>query len=225
MRLRAALALALLAGAASRGAADAAATFLTLDVAGPEQPGLVDEARPRRLVMLEDGTVYVGGTRDVAIGHVEKAELREIEKRLEKIRKQQPGLAGSLSFGPGSVEHRLAVAKGKPLELTTTGDPTGAPQSLRQLATLISDLASFQHPSLRPYRPSFYALRARPGTLAGGCRPWTFPVSIAQALAAPQPLSSQSAGDWPTGAVAASACAGDKTYVVTLRPLLPGEKP
>jgi hypothetical protein len=30
---------------------------------------------------------------------------------------------------------------------------------------------------------------------------------------------------WPTGAAPASVCAGDKKYVVTLRPLLPGEKP
>ena len=30
---------------------------------------------------------------------------------------------------------------------------------------------------------------------------------------------------WPTGALPASVCAGDKRFVVTLRPLLPGERP
>lgn len=225
MRARFALWLALVAGAPALHAAEAPAVLLTLDVSLPETPGLAAEAAPRRLILLEDGTVYVGGTRDIAVGRVERSEIRDIEKRLEKIRKQRPGLAGALSFGAAPVRHRLVVAKGKPLDVTATGDPAAAPQALRPIASLMGDLAAFQHPSLRPYKPAFFALSAREGSLAGGCRSWTFPVSISRAVAAPQPLSAGSAGDWPTGAVAASACAGDKTYIVTLRPLLPGEKP
>lgn len=211
--------------AASVAAADRPGTYLTLDVAGTETPGLVAEAAPRRLVLNEDGTAYVGGTRDVAVGRLEKSEIKAIEKRLEKIRKQQPGLGGQVAFGPGVLRHHLVVSKGKPLDVTATGDPAAAPHSLQGMASLIADLASFQHKSLRPYKPAFYALRAREGSLAGGCRGWTFPVSLGQAVAAPQPLPAASAADWPTGAPAASVCAGDKTYVVTLRPLLPSEKP
>jgi hypothetical protein len=225
MQARFALWLALVAGASGMHAADAPAVFLSLDVSFPETPGLAAEAAPRRLILLEDGTVYVGGTRDIAVGRLERSEVRDIEKRLEKIRKQQPGLGGALSFGSAAVRQRLVVAKGKPLDVTASGDPAVAPQALRPIASLIGDLAAFQHPSLRPYRPAFYALSAREGSLPGGCRSWTFPVSISQAVAAPQPLSAGSAGDWPTGGVAASACAGDKKYIVTLRPLLPGEKP
>ena len=33
------------------------------------------------------------------------------------------------------------------------------------------------------------------------------------------------AAAWPTGAMPASVCSGDRRYVVTLRPLLPGEQP
>jgi hypothetical protein len=50
-------------------------------------------------------------------------------------------------------------------------------------------------------------------------------VSLDESLAAPQPLSAAAAGDWPTGAVASSVCRDDKNYVVTLRPLLPAERP
>jgi hypothetical protein len=42
---------------------------------------------------------------------------------------------------------------------------------------------------------------------------------------APRILTAADFATWPTGAAPASVCAGDKSYVVTLRPLLPGEKP
>ena len=221
-------ALALLVVLAAAGGASAAETdsvFLTLDALMEGAPGVAPAAAPRRLLILDDGTFYVGGTQHLATGRLEKDELKAIEKRLDKIRKQQPGLSGSLVFGAGAAQYRLAVAKGKPFEVTTTGDPDLAPFNLRLLASLVADLAAFSHPSLRPYHPAFYALRAQVGSLAGGCRYWSFPVSLEQSLAAPQALSASATGDWPTGAIASSVCANDKTYVVTLRPLLPGERP
>ncbi len=224
--MRCALALLLaLAGAPDAFAAETADTFLTLDAIVEPTPGFVPAAAPRRLLILEDGTLYVGGTRHLATGRLEKSEMKAIEKRLDKLRKQQAALPASVSFGAGAAKYRLLVAKGKPIEVTTTGNPELAPFSLRLLASLVADLASLSHPSLRPYRPGFYALRAQQGSLSGGCRYWSFPVSLEQSLAAPQPLSAAAAGDWPTGAVAASVCANDKSYVVTLRPLLPGERP
>ena len=214
-----------LAAAGSAFAAETAETFLTLDATLEPGPGFAPAAAPRRLLILADGSVYVGGTRHVAVGRLETNELKVIEKRLDKIRKQQPGLSGDVSFGAGATKYRLVVARGRPLDVTTMGDPDLAPFSLRLLASLVADLASFSHPSLRPYRPAFYAVRAQEGSLPGGCRYWSFPVSLEQALAAPQALSAAAAADWPTGAIAASVCANDKSYVVTLRPLLPGERP
>jgi hypothetical protein len=93
------------------------------------------------------------------------------------------------------------------------------------LANLVRDLLRFNHASLRPYEPSAFALGAKEGKLVGGCRPWTLPPSLADAQSAPQLLPAASATGWPTGATPAYVCAGDKTYVVTLRPLVAGERP
>ncbi len=221
MRLAGALLLALAVSVTARAET---APFLTLDAALAPAPGFVPEAAPRRLVILDDGIVYVGGSRHVATGRLEKSELKAIEKRLEKIRKQG-GASGAVTFGDGSARYHLVVAKGPGLDVTTSGDPEAAPFNLRLLAALVADLAAFGHPSLHPYAPAFYAVKASEGTLAGGCRFWSLPVSLEQSLASPQPLSGEAASDWPTGAVASSVCMNDKTYVVTLRPLLPGERP
>jgi hypothetical protein len=218
------LAAALLVLLAARGVAAAEAeTYLTLDARLEPAPGFVPEAAPRRLVLLEDGTVYVGGSRHVATGRLEKADLKDLDKRLDKLRKQ--GLTGNVSFGPGSAQYHLVVAKGKPFDVTTTGDPDAAAFNLRPLAALVKELAGLDHPSLHPSAPAFYAVSASQGTLAGGCREWNLPISVEAALGAPQPVSGAAAADWPTGAVASSVCVNDKAYVVTLRPLLPGERP
>jgi len=74
----------------------------------------------------------------------------------------------------------------------------------------------------------------REGRLAGGLPPLgASPFPIAQALSGPRTVSPAEASSWPTGAVPASVCAADadpsdpasKRYVLTLRPLLPGEQP
>ncbi len=199
--------------------------YLSLEASLPERPELIADGAPRRLVLLEDGTLYVGGTQRIAAGRLEKGELKEIDKRLEKVRKATPGLGGNLSLGTGAQRFRLVVSKGKPIDVVVTGDPAAAPFNLRPIASLVADLAAYQHPTLRPYRPAFYALRAREASLPGGCREWTFPITPDKALQAPQPLAAAETQGWPTGAQAASACASDKRYAVTLRPLLPFEKP
>jgi hypothetical protein len=65
----------------------------------------------------------------------------------------------------------------------------------------------------------------REARLVGGCRAWGFAFPIAQAQAGLQTVTAADAAGWPTGAVAASVCADDRRYAVTLRPLLPGERP
>jgi len=206
------------------GAVSAEDVYLSLEVALPESPGLVSDAAPKRFVLLEDGSVYVGGTQDVAAGRLEKGELKELGKRLDRVRKT-PGLGSSVSFGEGGQRYRLLVTKGKPLDVVAAGEPASAPAALKPLASLLVDLASFQHPSLRPYRPASFALHAREAKLDGGCRSWSFPVPVERAVASPQPIPASEASGWPTGAQAASVCVNDRTYAVTLRPLLPWEHP
>jgi hypothetical protein len=217
--VRGALGAALLALASVAGAED---VYLSLEAAPPESPDLIAEAAPKRLVLLEDGSVYVGGTQAMAVGRLEKPELKEIGKRLDRVRKT-PGLGANVSFGEGRQRYRLVVSKGKPLDVVASGDPASAPAALKPLASLVADLASFQHASLRPYRPASFALRAREAKLAGGCRSWSFPVPVERALAAAQPIPASEAAGWPTGAQAASVCVNDRSYAVTLKPLLPWE--
>ena len=205
-------------------AAAAEDVYISLEAALAETPDLVADGAPKRFVLLEDGTVYVGGTQSVAAGRLEKAELKDLGKRLDRVRKV-PGLGASVAFGEGPQRYRLVVTKGRSLDVVVSGDPAAAPAPLKALAGLIADLASFQHASLRPYRPATFALRAREASLAGGCRSWSFPVPVERALAAPQPLPAREAAGWPTGAQAASVCVNDRRYAVTLKPLLPWERP
>ena len=206
------------------GAAEAPESLLLLDASFTALPGQVEEAAPRRFSLFEDGTVYVGGASDLFVGRLAGSEVRDLEREVDRVRKLE-GLGPSVSFGPGEARYRLRAPKARGFDIAATGDPAAAPPALKPLAALIGRLAAFGHPSLRPYRPAFFALEAREGKLPGGCRPWGFEVLLEQALSGPQLVPGTAASSWPTGADAASVCSGDKTYVVTLRPLLPGEKP
>ena len=187
-------------------------------------PGYVAEAAPPRFVLLEDGQVFVGGTSEIVTGRLDGGALKALDKRLSDVRKLS-GLSGNVSLGSGTARHRLVLRKGRPIEMLISGEPSQAAAALRPLASLISDLTRFEHPSLRPYKASQYALTAREGKLAGGCRSWPFAEPLSSATFVPRVVAAAEVGSWPAGAASASVCAGDKTYVVTLRPLLPGEKP
>jgi hypothetical protein len=204
--------------------ADASEAVVTLQISAPAVPGQVPEAMPPRFVLTEDGTVYVGGTSAVATARIEGPEIKGIEKEIERIRKI-PGLATRIDLGAGVERtYRIIVRKGKLLDLTAVGDLAGASAAFRPVVSLITRLADYSTPDLHPYRPTSYALSAREENLPGGCRAWTFPVALPQALTAPQVVSATVAEAWPTGGIAASVCAGEKRYVVALRPMLPGER-
>ena len=188
-------------------------------------PHHVPEAAPPRFALLEDGQVFVGGTRSLQAGKLSSREIRDLEKRLSDVRKL-PGMAGQIELGPGERRHRLRLFKGgRPLDLTVTGDPAKARAEMRPLAALLADLERFTHPSLRAYEPEAYAFSAREGTLRGGCRQWRGSPSVAESVFAPVAVPAAAVAGWPTGATPASVCAGDRSYVVTFRPLLPGEQP
>ncbi|HXB57059.1 MAG TPA: hypothetical protein VN461_20010 [Vicinamibacteria bacterium] len=206
-------------------AGDVPGAVIVLDAVGPSPGGPGTAANSPRFVLLEDGQVFVGGTQRLATGRLERDEVKELEKRIARVRKI-PGLGSQVSFGAAaSPRYHLRLGKGQPLDILATGDPASAPAGLRPLASLVQDLAAFAHESLRSYEPAAYALSAREGALIGGCRSWGFAVPLAEALAGPRSVSAAAVADWPTGGAPASVCAGDKRYVVTLRPLLPGEKP
>jgi hypothetical protein len=196
---------------------------LTVEAVSALSGDNVAAALPLRFVLLENGQVFVGGTSQLLVGKLSKEETSALERRMSEVRKL-PGLSSTVTFGPGPGV-RLAFRTSKPLEVLVQGDPAAAPPGLLPLASLVKDLVRFGHASLRPYEPSGYALGVHEGKIAGGCRSWTLPVALAEAAAAPRFLAAASATGWPTGATPAQVCSGDKTYVVTLRPLVPGEKP
>lgn len=215
-----ALALAL-AGAPCPAAAQAEAEAV-LEAPLPARPGLVPEAAPPRFLLLEDGTVYVGGVKAVFAGRLAPRELKQLRKRLDFVRGQR-GLPSAVSFGAGEGTWRLRLKRG--FSVVATGDPENAPVPVRALAELVRDLAAFGHPSLQPWTPASFLLQAREGRLEGGCRAWRRPGSLAGLVTAPAVVGAAEASGWPTGAEAAFVCADGRTWLVTHRPLLPGERP
>jgi hypothetical protein len=205
-------------------AGDVPKAIALLEVAAPMLPGHVAEAAPLRFVLLEDGQIFVGGTSAIATGQLSSSEQKSLVKRLTDVRKL-PGISGTVALGGGARRHHLIVRKGRPLDITVTGEPGDAPQPLQPLARLLEDLSSFDHPSLRPWKPENYALRAREGRLPGGCRPWPYEDALAGTEFTPRIVPAVQALYWPTGAAPASVCQGDRSWIVTLRPLVPGETP
>lgn len=196
---------------------------LVLEVQEPAAPGRYPEAAPPRFVLLEKGQFFVGGSRQLAAGKLETPELKAIEARVARIRKLQ-GLGSRVVFGSGASRYRLQLFGKHPLEIHATGEPKRAAQALQPLASLLQDLEDFDHPSLRFIRPESFLLVAREGSLPGGCRRWSFGFAPLEAGAG-RVVPAAAAADWPQGVYAASACAGQQRFVVTLRPLLPGERP
>lgn len=213
-----ALAPVLAAGAARHPDAEVA-----LEVLEPARPGFVPEAAPSRFVLQGDGRVLVGGTSHIASGQLDKLETREIEKLVSVVRKL-PGLGSSVTLGPGETQYRLWLKSGRGLEIVAKGDPAGAPQALRPLAQLLERLSGFNHATLVPLVATQFVVSAREERLDGGCRQWTLPPPLADVLAGPRLVTAQAASGWPSGAIAASVCAGEKRYSVTLRPLMPDER-
>lgn len=218
------------------GAGEIPGAVLVLETA-PGTPGSDPAGAPPRFVLLRDAQVFVGGSSLVEAGRLEKGEAQALQKRASALRKIQ-GLGSPISFGGGGDRTlRLRLLEDEPLEIVATGlppeasphigggDPAAVPPPLAELARLLQDLARFHHPSLRPYAPSSYSLTVREARLAGGCRAWSLPFPIAEALAGPRAVTAADAASWPTGAMPASVCVDDRRYSVTLRPLLPNEHP
>jgi hypothetical protein len=191
--------------------------------AAPGTPGSEPRGAPPRFALLDDGQVFVGGTAALETTRLEKGELSALRKRIEAARKdlERAGRPAPAAAGVSAV--RVRFPEGKPIEAVL--DVAAAPQAPSPLVALVGDLLRYDHPSLVRYAPASYALSAQQRSLSGGCRPWTFRFAIEDALAVPVAVAAADASSWPTGAFPASVCVGDKRFVVTLRPLLPGERP
>jgi hypothetical protein len=216
--------LALAALAAVPAAADVPKALAVLEIDSATMPGHVGASAPVRFVLLETGQIYVGGTSEIAVGQLTSSEQKALEKRLGDLRKL-PGIGGAVAFGSGKQRAHLIVRKGRPLDMVVTGAFTDSPAALKPLAALLSDLATFDHPSLKRWQPATYALRAREGKLPGGCRPWPFEEPLTGLEFTPRVMPADKVQYWPAGAAPASVCAGDKSWIVTLRPLVPDETP
>jgi hypothetical protein len=172
--------------------------------------------------MLRNGEVFVGGTSEILTSRLERKVRRDLQKQANRVRKLK-GLVGEAILGPGETRYRLYIRKGG--TFSARGDLTAVPSRLKPLGRLLERVLCFDHPTLRPYRPSRYRLAVRAGVLRGGCRNWSFALPLLDALPAPRVVPAEMVVGWPTGAVPASVCHRGRKYVVTLRPLLPGENP
>jgi hypothetical protein len=215
----------LLLAAGRRAEADIPQAVVMLEEPVPGRAGQVPEAAPARFVLLEDGQLFVGGSSEILTTRLSARELKDFDKRLAELRKH-PALAGNVALGPGGTKRRLVLRKGsRPLDMVLTGDLESATPAMRGLADFVAQLGRYHHPALTPYAPTSFALSAREGALPGGCRRWTHAEALKDAVFAPKVVPSAGLESWPRGANPAYVCAGDKGYVVTLRPLLPGERP
>ena len=204
-------------------AAEVAGASIVLE-AGAGSPGSDPAGAPPRFVLMKDGQVFVGGTERLESGRLDRMESAALLKRADAVRRLR--LSSPVSLGDDtSRTARLRLLDGKPLEIVVNGDPAHASPSLAPLGSLLADLLSYDHPSLRPYAPASFALSVREGRLPGGCRTWGFSFPIAEAVSVPRAVTAEDAKGWPTGARPASVCVDSHRYVVTLRPLLPGERP
>ena len=221
--LRIALALGLTVAVASPlAAAGPAEALIVLRVTPPSTVDRLYASAPLRFVLLKSGQFYIGGTTTVAKGLLDNRERKDLEKRMKKVLKLK-GVTAEVRLGPGEVRYELGLGKKTPRTFVALGDPAAAPASLRELGSLIETLAAFDHLSIRPYAPQRFALSARVGELLGGCRAWTFSRSLEAVLRSASVVSARAARGWPWGASPASVCHEGRHYVVTLRPLVPGE--
>ena len=182
---------------------------------------------PSRFVLLTDGSVFVGGRREVLKGWLDKGEMQAISTRLDAAMKSlgKAGPPQTLVVGEGPAIFRFSVLLGAPIQLVVMGDldPLAGP-ALAPLPDFIRGLAAFRHPSLKPWDPDRFTLIVKERVLRGGCR-------LAPALG---PLASRVANDsavgealthgFPTGSEMSQVCDGLKRYTVVFRPLIPGER-
>jgi hypothetical protein len=225
---RAALLAAALALSAPVARAGAIPNALVVMEAAPGTPGSDASSAPPRFVLLKDGQAFAGGTSRLETVRLEKGELSALRKRVDAARKAI-GKSPAVKLGEGGPTVRLRFGEEETVEVSLGREPSppAVPGAEPEpVSALVLELLSFQHPGLAPYAPQSYAMTLREGALPGGCRRWNFTTPIAEARTATRVVPAEQARGWPTGALPGSVCGpDDRRYVLTLRPLLPGEQP
>jgi hypothetical protein len=197
-------------------------TVVALYAIGGTGGAEIADGSPPRFVLLEDGQVFVGGASRIASAKLPGKDMKTITSQIDRVRKLG-NLASPVMLGPGPQRFRLVQRKGP--EVIAQGDPSRAAGTVKPLGTLIESLLAFDHPALRVITPESFLVSLQPGVPVGGCREWSLPVKPSELRKAPAVVPAAAVVGWPTGGHAASVCQGENKYLVTLRPLLPGEAP
>lgn len=182
---------------------------------------------PPRFVLLSDGSVFVGGRRELLKGALSRGEMEILSRSLDTVLKslKQTGPPATLSVGEGPPTYRFSALAGTPFQTELSGVfPEQETPPLLPLPDFIRFLANFRHPSLKPFDPPFYAMVVREQTLAGGCRTAQGLPSLTAALAGEVVVPDSVTRGFPTGAEMSQICEGGKRYTVVFRPLIPGER-
>jgi hypothetical protein len=180
---------------------------------------------PPRFVLLTDGSVFVGGRREVLRGSLDKGEMQAISTQLDLAMKSLGKAAPppTLVVGEGPAIFRFSVLLGAPLQMVVMGSlPASGPPALPPLPDFIRRLAGFRHPSLRPFDPAEFTMIVREKTLAGGCRTAPGLPLLSQSLSNEVVVPELLIRSFPTGADMTQVCEGAKRYTVVFRPLIPG---
>jgi hypothetical protein len=183
------------------------------------------EGVPPRFVLLTDGSVFVGGRRDVLRGFLDKVEMQSISTRLDQALKSggKAGPPETPIVGEGPATFRFSILLGAPRQIMVSGSlATTGTRALGPLPDFIRYLARFRHPSLKPYDPEQYTLVVREKRLEGGCRTAAGLPPLAEAALHERAVSEELTRDFPTGPDMAQVCEGSKRYAVVFRPLIPG---
>jgi hypothetical protein len=186
---------------------------------------------PPRFALLTDGSVFVGGRREVLRGFLDRTEMQAISTRLD-LALRSLGKAGAPKTlvigqnpgeGDGPALFRFSVLLGTPLQIVVMGKiPTSASPALAPMLDFIRRIATFRHASLKPWDPAEFTMIVRERTLSGGCRTAPGLPSLAQALDHETIVPETITRSFPTGSDMAQVCDGLKRYTVVFRPLIPG---
>lgn len=183
---------------------------------------------PPRFLLMTDGSVYVGGRRELLRGMLDKAEMQDLSTRIDLALKsvaQTGGVPKTLTMGEGPAIFRFSVLLGSQFQTVVVGSlPAPGAPPLAPLPEFVRRLSAFRHPSLRPYDPKQFAMTVKERTLAGGCRTVRGWPALAQSMSGEVVMPENLVRGFPFGADVSQICESSKRYTVVLRPLVPGER-
>ncbi len=181
---------------------------------------------PPRLVVLTDGSVFVGGRRELLRGSLDKVEMQSLATRLDlAVKSFHRAPPQTLVVGDGPAVFRFSVLLGSPFQMVVMGNlPAPASPALPPMPDFIRRLAGFRHPSLRPFDPEQFAMIVRERTLPGGCRIARGLPPLSQSTSSETVVSEMLTRGFPTGADMSQVCEGSKRFTVVFRPLILGER-